>query len=579
MPTPVRISLANKCQLLFGAAIVVILAAALTIGFARMQTLVNEGQQETARKLADAWFDGLLEMPRPFNLATPGRPVTTSDETEPTQTPAPPPVPVLYMSLISADQPGDVEPTIPGDPGDPVLTRAVSLFRSRDDRHDYFAQSFDDAGARLYVYARAIRKSDLIRLRERMVRELTPAPGTETSPPAPPEETSPLADPLRQVLVIKFRTDLADRQLTINRIYILTAGLVAGLLAIGTFWYITTRIILSPVRLLRDTAERIADGDTNIRSDINTGDEYEQLSDVFNTMVERLKSNEDELRRNNKSLDLKLGELAQTNVALYEANKIKGEFLANVSHELRTPLNSIIGFAEVLEETIVGPNSTIEAKRKRYIHNIITSSRRLLDLINDLLDIAKIEAGRMEVRVDTVNISDTAEGLITLIRPQAEKSGIRLLTKVQRGLPLIQTDAGKVHQVIFNFLSNAVKFTPEGGSVTLSVNLLEGPAINLRAGEKRIRFSVTDTGPGIAHEMQDRIFDKFTQLDNSVTRLHGGTGLGLTISRDLAKLLTGRIELDSDVGKGATFSLIIPLELTQHSVPLMPDLGESPVKI
>ncbi len=576
MSTPVRISLANKCQLLFGAAIVIILAAALTIGFARMQTLVNEGQQQTARKLADAWFDGLLEMPRPFNLATSGRPVTGGDDlADGQEDPASLPRPVLYMSLTATPQPA--APT----GQDEVLKQAISLFETRDDRHEYFTQSYDDAGRRLYVYARAIRKSDLIRLRQRLVRELAPVPGNETAPPPyPPDvETSPLADPLHQVLLIKFRTDLADRQLTLNRIYILASGLVAGLLAIGAFWYITTRIILSPVRLLRDTAERIAEGDTNIRSDINTGDEYEQLSSVFNNMVERLKSNEDELRRNNKSLDLKLGELAQTNVALYEANKIKGEFLANVSHELRTPLNSIIGFAEVLEDTIVGPNSTIEEKRKRYIHNIITSSRRLLDLINDLLDIAKIEAGRMEVRVDTVNISDTAEGLMTLIRPQAEKNGVRLSTRVQRGLPLIQTDAGKVHQVIFNFLSNAVKFTPEGGSVTLSADLIEGPAPNIRAGEKRVRLSVTDTGPGIPHEMQDRIFDKFTQLDNSVIRQHGGTGLGLTISRDLAKLLQGRIELVSDVGRGATFSLIIPLELTKHSVPLMPDLDDSPVEV
>ena len=575
MPTPVRISLANKCQLLFGAAVVLILAAALTIGFARMQTLVTEGQQETARKLADAWLDGLIEMPHPFATTSAGRPPATTEEPDPAKddaplSPPPPPEPVLHMSLINHDQPeGSTH-------GDPVLAAAIKLFETRDDKHEYFVETTDNKGDRLYAYARAVRKSDLIRLRERLVRQLGAAAIVDRTPYKPEVDTTPLADPLKQVLLVKFRADLADRQLTLNRIYIVASGLVAGLLAIGTFWFITTRIILSPVRVLRDTAEKIAEGDTNIRSDINTGDEFEQLSNVFNTMVERLKSNEDELRRNNKSLDLKLGELAETNVALYEANKIKGEFLANVSHELRTPLNSIIGFAEVLEDTLKGPNGIVDEKRKRYIYNIITSSRRLLDLINDLLDLAKIEAGRMEVRVDTVNISDTVEGLITLIRPQAEKCGITLAMKVQRALPLIQTDAGKVHQVIFNFLSNAVKFTPEGGTVTLEADLLEGPAAQLRAGERRIRLSVTDTGPGIPLDMQDRIFDKFTQLDNSVTRNHGGTGLGLTISRDLAKLLQGRIELDSDLGRGATFSLIIPLELTQHSVPLMPNLESAP---
>ena len=572
MPTPVRISLANKCQLLFGAAVVLILAAALTIGFARMQTLVTEGQQETARKLADAWLEGLIEMPRPFTATSSGRPPTT-EEPDPAKDevpPAPPTEPVLYMSLISRDQPDAAAPT------DPVLADAIKLFETRDDKHEYFVEDTDSKGDRLYAYARAVRKSDLIRLRERLVRQLGPDAAAKNPPDKTEAQTSPLVDPLSQVLLIKFRADLADRQLTLNRIYIVASGLLAGLLAIGTFWYITTRIILSPVRVLRDTAEKIAEGDTNIRSDINTGDEFEQLSSVFNTMVERLKSNEDELRRNNKSLDLKLGELAETNVALYEANKIKGEFLANVSHELRTPLNSIIGFAEVLEDTLIGPGGVVDEKRKRYIYNIITSSRRLLDLINDLLDLAKIEAGRMEVRVDTVNISDTVEGLITLIRPQAEKNGIKLVMKVQRGLPLIETDAGKVHQVIFNFLSNAVKFTPEGGTVTLAADLIEGPGAQLRPGEKRIRLSVTDTGPGIPMDMQDRIFDKFTQLDNSVTRNHGGTGLGLTISRDLAKLLQGRIDLDSDTGRGATFSLIIPLELKQNSVPLMPNLEGLP---
>jgi signal transduction histidine kinase len=571
MPTPVRVSLANKCQLLFGAAVVLILSAALAIGFARMQTLVTEGQQDTARRLADAWLDGLVEMPRPFASSTAGRPAPAGERPDDPSDRNAPPEPVLFMSLVNSDY-------VESAPEDgPVLAEAIKLFQTRDDLHEYFVEMEGDDGRAFHAYARAIRKSDLIRIRDRLVRQLDVAAVREPDASfAPGIDTTPLADPLRQVLLVKFRADLAGRQLTINRIYIVAAGLAAGLLAIGTFWFITTRIILSPVRVLRDTAEKIAEGDTNIRSDINTGDEFEQLSEVFNTMVERLKSNEDELRRSNKSLDLKLGELAQTNISLYEANKIKGEFLANVSHELRTPLNSIIGFAEVLEDTLRDREGVLDEKRKRYIFNIITSSRRLLDLINDLLDLAKIEAGRMDVRVEPVIISDAVEGLITLIRPQAEKNGVRLAMKVQRGLPVIHTDAGKVHQIIFNFLSNAVKFTPEGGTVTVGASLVEGPDAELRPGEQRVRIAVADTGPGIALDKQDKIFEKFTQLDTSVTRAHGGTGLGLTISRDLAKLLSARIDLDSDAGRGATFSLLLPLELTSRSVPLMPDLGGGP---
>lgn len=565
MRKPVRISLANKCQLLFGAAVVLILAAALSIGWIRMHTLVIQGQQEAARKLADAWLEGLAEIPQPFDStsngpALPGAPVTPEEAARDVG---------LRMVLVNRDD-FVVSPT-----DRDVLDEAIKLFETRDDLQEHFVETEDEQGRRIFAFARAIRKSDLSRIRDRLARQFGLAVEAQSASTfAAGIDTTALADPLHQVLLIKYRADPATRQLTLNRIYVVAAGFAAGLLAIGAFWYITTRIILSPVRVLRDTAEKIADGDTNIRSDINTGDEFEQLSDVFNVMLERLKDNAEELRRSNKSLDLKLGELAETNVTLYEANKVKGEFLANVSHELRTPLHSIIGFAEVLEETM-RDQTTLDEKRRRYVSNIITSSRRLLDLINDLLDLAKIEAGRMEVRIAPMNLSDTCEGLLNLIRPQAEKAGISLQLKLQRALPVVLTDAGKVQQVLFNFLSNAVKFTPGGGSVTLAAETVESPQ-GLSAshgGGPMARISVTDTGPGIPIEMQDKIFEKFTQLDTSVTREHGGTGLGLTISRDLAKLLQGRIELDSDTGRGATFSLLLPLEYKSQSAPLMPQMA------
>ncbi len=566
MRKPVRISLANKCQLLFGAAVVLILAAALSIGWVRMRTLVIQGQQEAARKLADAWLEGLAEIPQPFDSTStgPALPAETAKLDEPAVREM-----ALQMVLVNRDDfevsPNDRE----------VLDEAIKLFETRDDLHEQFVEAEDDLGRRIFAYSRAVRKSDLRRIRDRVARQfglsVEPQGGSSF---AAGIDTTALADPLHQVLLIKFRAEPATRQLTLNRIYIVASGFAAGLLAIGAFWYITTRIILSPVRVLRDTAEKIAEGDTNIRSDINTGDEFEQLSDVFNVMLERLKDNAEELRRSNKSLDLKLGELAETNVTLYEANKVKGEFLANVSHELRTPLHSIIGFAEVLEETM-RDQTTLDEKRRRYVSNIITSSRRLLDLINDLLDLAKIEAGRMEVRIAPLNLSDTCEGLLNLIRPQAEKAGITLQMKLQRGLPLVQTDAGKVQQVLFNFLSNAVKFTPRGGTVTLAAEVIEPPEglSAAHGGAPMARLSVADTGPGIPLEMQDKIFEKFTQLDTSVTREHGGTGLGLTISRDLAKLLQGHIELDSDTGRGAVFSLLLPLEYKSQSAPLMPHLA------
>jgi len=288
---------------------------------------------------------------------------------------------------------------------------------------------------------------------------------------------------------------------------------------------------------------------------------------MFNAMLDNVRSSQDMLTTANKSLDLKLGELAESNVALYEANKVKGEFLANVSHELRTPLNSIVGFAEVLQETLADRTGPIDEKRKRYTANIILASRRLLELINDLLDLAKIEAGRMELRLGTVSIRDTSEGLVHLIRPQAVKRDVQVVTQVQSNLPPAETDPGKLQQILFNFLANAIKFSPPQSIVTLSAAIEQstGPGAT-----SMLRISVIDQGPGIAPEDQARVFEKFSQLDPSVTREHGGTGLGLTICKELAQMLSGRIELESTVGQGATFSLIIPLIYQPPTAPLMP---------
>ncbi|MEM6757402.1 MAG: HAMP domain-containing sensor histidine kinase, partial [Planctomycetota bacterium] len=247
-------------------------------------------------------------------------------------------------------------------------------------------------------------------------------------------------------------------------------------------------------------------------------------------------------------------------------------FLANVSHELRTPLNSIVGFAEVLKETLAERTGPVDEKRKRYCDHIITGSRRLLELINELLDLAKIEAGRMEVRVETVSLPDMAEGLTALIRPQADRAGVTLVVQLEPGLPTLETDAGKLQQVVFNFLSNAVKFTPDGGVVTLAVRR-EPSAKPNHPGF--VRIGVSDTGPGIDPEDHQRVFEKFVQLDAAETRRHGGTGLGLTISRQLAQLLQGTIELDSALGRGATFTLRLPIAVTSTEKALLPDLVET----
>jgi len=541
MPRSVRLSLANKCQLLFGAAVVLILTAALSLVWMRMDELVRQEQTETARALSAAWLADMAQL---------GEALMTAQELRESEG-AQPEVTLTLMQqdefdLVSAD--------------DPFLYEAIERFQQLTTEQEYTQPLYMFRGQPYFRYARAIRKSELAQIG-----------GGAGAGFRPIVDAPIIADPLQMVLLIQLKSERAQRRLAINRIYIIAAGLLAGLLAIGVFYYLTKRIILSPVRVLRETAEQVSRGDLNIRSDINTGDEFEQLAQVFNDMLENLKQNEDQLKSVNKSLDLKLGELAETNVALYEANKIKGEFLANVSHELRTPLNSIVGFAEVLQEALKSDDDPTSQKRQRYAGNIIHSSRHLLELINDLLDLAKIEAGRMELRIGPMSIADTAEGLINLIRPQADKKNVKLELRIGRDIPIVHTDAGKFQQILFNFLSNAVKFTPEDGTVSLAARMMPGVGGN----GQRLRVSITDTGPGISPDDQKRIFDKFTQLDPSHTREHPGTGLGLTISQELSQLLQGEIELESEVDKGATFSLIIPLTLEPRSTPLMPDLTDN----
>ncbi len=565
MAKKVRVSLANKCQLLFGAAVVLILTAALTVVWVRMQRLVIEGQENAARELAMSF---LRELVVRAELSGTGQTLVVDGDNG------------TRITLMT------VEAAREAAADDDQLQDLLAAFDDKPARLD-FVQPYEHEGKRFLRYARAVREAQVQRVM-RQYRQSIDTPESNASvdrnaadteaedaidvtdaiDDATPSAAQRRPNPTRMLLLVRLPSAQAEKQLMLNRIYIVTAGLIAGLLAIAVFWFITRRIILSPVRVLRNYAEQVSEGNLHIRSDINTGDEFEQLSDVFNNMLENLKKNADQLRMTNKSLDLKLGELAETNVALYEANKIKGEFLANVSHELRTPLNSIVGFAEVLQETLANQTGPMDEKRKRYVANIIGSSRRLLDLINDLLDLAKIEAGRMEVHVTGMSVTDTAEGLLNLIRPQAQKHQIDLRLKVDPSIPVVQTDAGKVQQILFNFLANAIKFTPEGGTVTLSASLIQPTSPN---GPERVRISVSDTGPGIAPEDHERIFEKFTQLDPGVTKEHGGTGLGLTISRDLARLLQGRIELNSDTGRGATFSLIIPLVLESHTAPLMPE--------
>ena len=240
----------------------------------------------------------------------------------------------------------------------------------------------------------------------------------------------------------------------------------------------------------------------------------------------------------------------QAVMEMREIDRLKSQFLANMSHELRTPLNSIIGFSRVILKGIDGPVTELQQQDLTAIYN---SGQHLLGLINDILDLSKIEAGKMELAFDEVNISDIATSVLSTMSGLVKDRPIQLKRTIEPNLPTVRADAIRVRQVMINLLSNAAKFTEEG-DIQVDVSLKRGPT-----GRNEIQVSVTDTGPGISKQDQEKLFQAFSQVDDSPTRKTGGTGLGLSICQQLINMHGGRIWVDSDVGKGSTFHFTLPL--------------------
>jgi signal transduction histidine kinase len=338
-----------------------------------------------------------------------------------------------------------------------------------------------------------------------------------------------------------------------NSAFMWTNAIVTGFIAMVSLYLIVRYVIVRPVQHLRDVSNAIREGDIEQRAIIRTGDEFEELAAAFNRMLRQLLSQQSELRDVNSELDQRLDELAQANMRLYEMNRLKSDFLATVSHELRTPLNSILGFSDVLR-TI----DTLEDKQKRYVDNIQNSGRMLLEMINDILDLAKVESGRMEIRPSEFKIGVVLSAQCDMARPLAEKKNIDLETNVAPGLPVIRQDQAKIQQILNNLLSNAIKFTPEGGRVCVSAE---------RDPHDDLRLTVRDTGIGISESDQSLIFEKFRQGTSAIpgggamTREYSGTGLGLSIVRELCRLLGGDVTVESMLGKGSTFTVILPWNL------------------
>ncbi|MEZ5285009.1 MAG: ATP-binding protein [Vicinamibacterales bacterium] len=264
-------------------------------------------------------------------------------------------------------------------------------------------------------------------------------------------------------------------------------------------------------------------------------------------LARRLEDQRAQLQDANRRLEANERALQESNEALARAARLKDEFLSNMSHELRTPLNAILGMSESLLEHVYG---AIDARQTKAVSTIQASGSHLLELINDILDLSRVEAGRLELDVVVADIHPVCQSALAMVKPTAIKKGITLRLSIDTDVTALPMDQRRMKQILVNLLSNAVKFTPDGGLVTLDVT---GDR-----SDDTVRFSVTDTGIGIADEDLPRLFAPFSQLDSSLARRHGGTGLGLVLTKRMVELHGGRVGVISRFGQGSTFSVTLP---------------------
>ena len=330
-----------------------------------------------------------------------------------------------------------------------------------------------------------------------------------------------------------------------------TALLLATFLAVGVgLSVLLARRLVRPVKQIRTAAARIGAGAYDERIELHRRDELGGLAEELNGMAASLQASVQSLERKveerTQELERALAELSRKGRQLEVASEHKSHFLANMSHELRTPLNAIIGFSQVLRQRMFGP---INEKQEEYLDDILSSGNHLLSLINDALDLSKVEAGQVELEVASLSLRETLERGVVMVREPATKHGVRLSLEFAPGVELVEGDERRLRQVIFNLLSNAVKFTPEGGEVVVAT----------ASSDHEVLVSVTDTGPGIPLEDHERIFEEFQQTDVGV-RQREGTGLGLALSKRLVELHGGRIWVESEPGHGSRFVFTLPVK-------------------
>jgi signal transduction histidine kinase len=317
---------------------------------------------------------------------------------------------------------------------------------------------------------------------------------------------------------------------------LLVTATVAGWLALR---------VTRPLVHLRQAAIALAEGHRTAPIHVSRQDELGDLGRAFDHMAAALAERTGELQSANR-------DLAEQNRRIQQADRLKSEFLANMSHELRTPLNAIIGFAEIMHDGKAGP---VSAQHREYLGDVLTSARHLLQVINDILDLSKVEAGKMEFRPTRVNLALVVQEARAIVRTMAAKKRINLRSDIDASLCEIEIDPRSLKQILYNYLSNALKFTPEGGVVTVRAKAEDA---------NQFRIEVEDNGIGIAPEDQQRLFIEFQQLDASTGKKYSGTGLGLALTKRIVEAQGGRVGVKSEPGAGSVFYAVLP-QSCRHS--------------
>jgi signal transduction histidine kinase len=337
---------------------------------------------------------------------------------------------------------------------------------------------------------------------------------------------------------LRAATALANRQ----AFYLMGGLIIASILLALLLGFVTSWSFIIPVREAQGFLGRLAKGDFSTRVIVPNQDEFGALAARMNDMsaeLRRLYEDQREAARQLETLNSQLG----------RASQAKSDFLANMSHELRTPMNAILGFTEMLLDDVYGE---VPAEVRSPLEDVQACGRQLLRLINDVLDLSKIEAGRMELSLTDYSVAEVVETARTSLRSLAAEKGLEFTAEVQPDIPLAYGDGKRITQCLTNLVGNALKFTKEG-------------TVAIRAGldGERVVYSVTDTGIGIAPDQLDHIFGEFRQVDAGISREFGGTGLGLSITKTFVELHGGRIWVESEPGRGSTFHFAIPLRVAE----------------